>query len=97
MNKTHSLISFVQFPIKSGIFPSILLPSILLQQCDKAKKAYPCTNKSVILKISTYKLSKFLRRPNDLGIVPLKLFADSWLHREMTNIQKLCHLNVQDK
>ena len=32
---THSLLSLVQFPINSGIFPDSWLPSILLQEENK--------------------------------------------------------------
>ena len=34
-NDTHSLFIFVQFPIRSRIFPDISVPSILLQLVDE--------------------------------------------------------------
>lgn len=34
-NDTHSVLIFVQFPIRSGIFPDSTLPSILLQLVEE--------------------------------------------------------------
>lgn len=72
--KTHSLSSLVQFPIKSGIFPEIRLPSILLQRQKKMRILY--SDMQIIESKITYKSVKFFRFPNDSGIVPVKLFAE---------------------
>lgn len=75
MNDTYSLSIFVQFPIRAGMFPDSLLPSILLQSVDGVLESREFKMKKW-QSINTYKSVKFLRLPNESGIVPVKLFPE---------------------
>lgn len=85
---THSLSSFVQFPIKLGICPDIPFPSILLQAVNKDDEYLNskglCKPKMLEPYNTTYNSVKFFRFPIFFGIVPVKLFEDRALYNEET-------------
>jgi len=87
---THSLSSLVQFPMKLGIGPDKLLPSILLQKMQRIilrfnRDMKKRNEKELLYHFATHKSVRFLSSLNVSGIVPVKLFEE----RSLQNLYKL--------
>lgn len=88
---THSLSSWVQFPMKLGIGPDKLLPSILLQKMQRIILRFnrdmkvKNEKKEQMYQFVTHKSVRFRSSPNVSGMVPVKLFAE----RSLQNLYKL--------
>lgn len=93
MNDTYSLSIFVQFPIRAGMFPDSVLPSILLQSVSGVLESREFKTKKCQI-IHTYKSVKFLRLLNESGIVPVKLLPE---RRLQETIQYEYPLNMWNK
>ena len=88
---THSLISLVQFPMKLGIGPDKLLPSILLQKIMQIiilwfnRDIKIRKEKEQLYQFVTHKSVRFSSLPNVSGMVPVKLFPE----RSLQNLYKI--------
>ena len=87
---THSLLSLVQFPMKLGIGPDKLLPSILLQKMQRRILRFNRdikirNQKEQFYQFVTHKSVRFSSFPNVSGMVPVKLFAE----RSLQNLYEI--------